>query len=483
MTNNRLFNHCLICAFILVTGFGLALVIPWFARFESLASEDFVKNQVNLPSAERYYVAKSGDGTTGLEWTKAFTDVQNALGVAKSSDEIWVATGVYTPGANQTDSFNLVPGIGIYGGFDGTETSRSQQDWVANPTILSGDIEGDDINTDGVVKSTSDIVGNNNRHVVFADGTTGTPILSNTVIDGFTITAGNASDGSDPVYDIRGGGFFCDGSYNNNECSPSLKNIKFAGNFATHFGGALYNYGYDKGTSAPILTNVIFTGNYAADKGGAMYNEGGAGKSSPTLTNVSFAGNSAQYKGGAMYNNGRGGVSNPTLTNVTFSGNSAALGGAIYNDGYLGVNAPQIHNSILWNNMDNSGTGTISTTVFNYTASVTITHSLVQGAMPGGSWIGGSYINGGGNLDESPLFVLDVNPSDAPTTTGNLRLQTGSPAVDTGDNQLFIGIPRDLDGNPRIVDGDLDGTLTIDMGAYEFQINYPHDIFVPLIFQ
>ena len=31
------------------------------------------------------------------------------------------------------------------------------------------------------------------------------------------------------------------------------------------------------------------------------------------------------------------------------------------------------------------------------------------------------------------------------------------------------GFSTDLDGSPRLVDGDLDGTATVDMGAYEFQ--------------
>ena len=50
---------------------------------------------------------------------------------------------------------------------------------------------------------------------------------------------------------------------------------------------------------------------------------------------------------------------------------------------------------------------------------------------------------------------------------GDLHLGSGSPAIDTGTNSA-ISLPTDLDGNPRIVDGDGDGHATVDMGAYEY---------------
>jgi predicted outer membrane repeat protein len=538
-----------------------------------ICTQSGVPAKDNAPEATRYYVAKTGDGTTGLDWAKAFTKLQDALNTASSGDEIWVAGGVYYPdeGIGQIDNdvhstFVMMDGVALYGGFDTADTQLSDRDWEANLTVLSGDIDKDDNDPDGdgVISDWIDINGDNAYHVVTADGVSGTAKL-----DGFTITAGDAHSGIPP--DNRGGGLHCDGSGSGNTCSPSLTNMAFSGNranfdggamynlaedggmchpilnnvsfsknfalssggaifnrakdggtcspiltnvtisggkaevgggihcggndgtcspvltnvtlsgnTATASGGAMFNIGLNGGTSSPVLTNVVLSGNWAVFNGGAIYSHGYGGTSSPVLTNVTFSGNSADLDGGGMYNNASAsGTSSPILTNVTFSGNSARNdGGAIYNKGILGNSRPKMQNSIMWNNKDSSGTGTITANIFNEGNKIKLTYSLVEDSGgSGSSWIGGSYIDGGGNIDENPMFVEPIDPFTAPITDGNLRLQTGSPAIDAGDNTFAAGVLTDLDGEPRIVDGDMDGTPTVDMGAYETQIYY----YLPLI--
>ena len=344
--------------------------------------------------------------------------------------------------------------------------------------------------------------------MVSARGVNGTAVL-----DGFTITAGKAN-GTQPDY--WGGGFLCDGS-EGKTCNPALINITFAGNFDDNAGGAMFNIGKN-GTSSPALTNVTFSGNSALCCGGAIYNYGEKGISSPILTNVCFSGNSADgYEisgsgtGGAMWNDGYEGTSNPILNNVVFSGNSAPddggamykysynggsskailnnvtfsrnaagrFGGAIVNDGSNGGNTnPELRNTIVWNNKDKSGIGTISASIYlTGGASVSVTYSLVQGTgASGDSWIGGSNMDGGGNIDQNPLFITAVNRAAAPGKSGDLHLQENSPAKDAGDNK-YVTTPTDLDGNPRIVNN------KVDMGAYEYQIPYKHDINLPIVMQ
>jgi hypothetical protein len=143
-----------------------------------------------------------------------------------------------------------------------------------------------------------------------------------------------------------------------------------------------------------------------------------------------------------------------------------------------------IQNSIFWNNLDKTGTGTISATIIQESSTFSITNSLVQSSGGSGSWaLGPSYQDGGNNIDEDPVFIEDVNPASAPTDAGNLRLQKSSPAVDKGDNKFVFMFYSDLDGYSRIMDGDADGTATIDMGVYEYLLEYPFKNHLPAIFR
>jgi hypothetical protein len=59
--------------------------------------------------------------------------------------------------------------------------------------------------------------------------------------------------------------------------------------------------------------------------------------------------------------------------------------------------------------------------------------------------------------------------SNTPNADGDYRLQGSSGVIDQGDNNAVVsGIATDLVGNQRIVDGDEDGTATVDLGAYEY---------------
>ena len=83
----------------------------------------------------------------GTSWVTAHKYLQDALAGAEYGDEIWVAEGTYKPdqgagktAGDRTASFNLVNGVGLYGGFLGRESDRDPQG-DNNQTILSGEID------------------------------------------------------------------------------------------------------------------------------------------------------------------------------------------------------------------------------------------------------------------------------------------------------------------------------------------------------
>src|SRR5262249_35445345 len=94
-------------------------------------------------SAAVVYVNSAAAGSAyGSSWANAYTDLGLAISAAGAGDEIWVARGTYRPagaGGSRDATFALKTGVSLYGGFSGSETTREERDWVANPTVLSGD--------------------------------------------------------------------------------------------------------------------------------------------------------------------------------------------------------------------------------------------------------------------------------------------------------------------------------------------------------
>ena len=433
-----------------------------------------------------------GDGTS---WSNAFSDLQLALTEAAGTTEvagateaqpvqIVVAAGVYkprsTPSASDQDAtFQLIPHIKVYGGFSGTETSLSERNWGGNKTILSGDLGGDDTdsNDDGIIENADDIKGTE-----MVDDATGMmtviPNNSYTVVtgkdkatlDGFTITAGQSTAsqstaGQQIGFDNtkRSGG----GMFNLDNDHLTLTNIIFSGNVAVDgSGGGMYNR-----SNHLTLMNIIFSDNRALYGGGLQLTD----STKATLTNVSFEGNSATATFLALSGGGGGGgmsgftTTDLVLRNVTFSRNSASSSDA---GGLLLYNGSMVSliNVIMWGNTASSNPCAVpkgNANLCSFTVMPAISYSLIQGCGVSGADIwtpeemdaGRCGTDGGNNID----------PSDSPFNTAddNLRLDTGSPAIDAGSTASNGGLPADittdLAGNPRIVND------RIDMGAYESQ--------------
>jgi hypothetical protein len=288
----------------------------------------------------------------GSAWCSAFRTLSEAMTIATPGTTIRVANGTYSPDPTLlTDpreaTFQLLSGVVIEGGFAGCEADNPhERDLVKHETILSGDLNGDDgpflldeflacfsgadaplqsgceahdFDLDGDVDPddipqflVTNNYAENSYHVVTGSATDLTAVL-----DGITITAGNAN--GDSASHNRGGGMY------NNVGHPTLQDCTFAGNSASQRGGGMFNT--DTGTSPtgshPELISCTFRDNFVTEDGGGMYNNR---FSRPELTSCTFTDNRAGKNGGGMYNS----RSSPTLTDCIFEYNATINGGGMY---------------------------------------------------------------------------------------------------------------------------------------------------------
>lgn len=314
MSSLFLYASRLACAFLV----ALLAALLWAAAVPTAATAQTV-----------YYVdagaAPSGDGSS---WAAAFDALPDALGAAQPGDAIWIAAGTYVPGPDRHDAFALKDDVALLGGFAGTEAGPAERTLGAAATVLSGDVD-----SDGAPSG-------NAYHVVTASaGVTGSAVL-----DRLTITGGNAdgtgADGSGA--DGCGGGLRLDGA------SPTLQNVRIAGNRAVRGGGLCLT-----GGAAPAIANALIAENTATEAGGGAYaDQGSAG----------------------------------AFTHVTITANAAPTGGGLY----ALDSSPTVHGSIVW---DNAGGSLASAT--SYTLTLT---SVVVGEDPGTGNI--VYEDAPGELEE-----------------------------------------------------------------------------------
>jgi len=428
------------------------------AVFLALASPLTIALEVD--AAVRYVRADLTTGANnGTSWADAYRGVGGlaaALTASVSGDQIWVAAGTYKPttGLDRGVALTLKNGVALYGGFNGTELKLAQRDYAANPTIVTGDLAGNDSGTANL---------GDNSYRIFV----GTAVNSTAILDGFTIRSANANGSSASNWDRGGGIIILSGgnptvrncNFLSNRCtfggaaayvfsaSATFSNCRFESNVGGSFGGA-----FDMNNVVGNFDRCIFIGNSAA-RAGACESYGG---SQTKYTNCIFRNNTATGSGGggALWIGVNSAV---TVRNSTFVGNSAtSLAGCIINTG----GASTIGNSILWANTGPGGT-TVANQLTNSGGSTSVTYSIVQGGF-----------TGTGNLNVNPLFV---NQSGF-----DFRLQPGSPAIDSGSNALvpagtsvdFDGLPRYID-DPAVADSGAGTAPIVDRGAFERQAPPP----------
>ncbi|MBE0639120.1 MAG: S8 family serine peptidase [Bacteroidales bacterium] len=434
---------------------------------------------VECPGISRIFVDADATGAnTGASWTDAFTDLQAAFShLCSEVTEVWVASGTYYPttGTDRTVSFIMKNGTAIYGGFEGTEDPLSfnldDRDFTANETILSGDI--------GAVNDTSD----NSYHVVFNYHT----YLDNSaVIDGFTITGGNAN--SDIAPHRSGGGFM------NRLSAPAISNCIIKENFAVLHGAGIWQYDPSNTSyisNSSILYNsagnwgggifawndldvsdCIFDGNHADNAGGIFMGNGVL-----ELANSIVKNNTTVYQGSAINIQDSPGS---TITNCLITGNSSetSQGGIANYNSYGPTSVLTLINTTIANNTSQAPYAGVWSAGTN--SKINLINSLVANNSPvnfyadAGSTIS-DFISMGNNLDSDgtsgflngtngdivgfdPLFISD----------DDFHLQPCSPAIDAGNNTDAPG--DDLDGNARPFSPMGNDPATVDIGCFEYSI-------------
>lgn len=407
----------------------------------------------------RLYVNTSATGNNnGVSWTDAYTDLNDALLNVISTEEIWIAGGVYKPStSNNFSNFAIVRNnINIYGGFAGTETRKEERIFGANETILSGDLLGND---SGVVNFANTTM-TDNSYVVLKVIAENTSINNLTIANGFNNRTasfdGSAIEVLDRIDDFtvrqckiknnvsQGGAGFRANVSNQDNTTTNFKILgcEFENNYS-RFGSAILVQNTTTGASSSInvdIANCIFKNNTTADNG--------------TLKG---------WAGSAIWVRSLRGLTtmNANIVNNTFVGNKD-LGTATNVSNFTRTpvvlsrtNSNANHNATLSNNIfwDNETIGGLTS------KSVSAAFESVPNNWNFKNSIAEDDFFGIATSDKTNTF--NNNPQFTDAANGDFTLSTSSPAIGTGDNMNVIGV-KDAVDNLRIFN------TTVDMGAYEF---------------
>lgn len=343
---------------------------------------------ISVCFGETYYVDDDGPAD--------FNNIQAAINSSINGDLIFVKPGIYTGSGNYNINFH-------------------------SKEIT---VQGIDPNDPNIISATIVDCQRQGRAFIF-EGNEG----ANSVLNGITISNGEAKFEFGPMPYYKGGGIII-------TSNPTIKNCILLNNRADDpipefvgRGGGIYN------TGNPNISNCIFKDNNA-DLGGGLY------ASYVKLHGCVFIDNNANRGGGAC-------IGQSFILNCTFYGNTAVNeGGGLF----ISNGNPEITNCIFW---QNSAGGEFSerdqikvyADPYNEIEPV-INYCCIQNYL-------GIYYHGIGIFKSNPQLEADY-----------VHLQYNSPCINRGDPMFVYNGEIDFDGQRRIVFG------RIDVGADEF---YPED--------
>ncbi len=340
----------------------------------------------SIKAAPVVYVSMNGSGSiqNGKSWKTAYKSVRQAINTAAQRSEVWVAAGTYA------ERITMKSYVSLYGGFAGTETNRWERNPHVNLSIL-----------DGSGKGTVVIIPQN--------------IVKATVIDGFTIRNGKATNGA---------GIYCPAS------SPTITNNVITGNKASRNGGGIYC----SQSTTYIGCNTIMDN--TAENGGGIYCDK---YTCATIANNIIARNTTKWGGGIFLSAWSGGS---IIGNTIADNTSSVTGGGIYS--YYSY--PVIGNNII----AYCTTGVAS--IYPFGAPYAINNCMFENGM-----FDFSEVFGGVNYVGDPEFV--------DRAAGDYHLQPTSGCIDAGRDSSVIFPCTDVDGESRVAG------MHIDIGADECAVD------------
>ena len=403
---------------------------------------------------EVVYVNHAATGNNdGSTWANAYVNVYDALSSNISTDQqIWVASGTYKPNTTlaRDATFLFDKPINIYGGFSGVETKLEDRNVLTNVTTLSGDLNGDD---NAVITDVESTRQDNSYHVITLKGNFGSV---KPVIDGFTISGGNANGGSDiacstpaanQYLHYRAAAIYVNPDAAGAEINVAIKNCIIENNSAT--GMAVYvtvsPCGITGTTTDVDFEHTIIRNNYTISHANIYYNGSGTYNNirNGSLINCLAYANHSTNDSSVLALTTSGGASSSTVLiyGTTMSKNTSnRVRGGVVTPSVIRTNGASnsiMANSIIYDNgsnypIDNSSGTTI---LYKY-------NSIIQ-------------------AQTGTALVSNANPQFTDSANYDFTLQATSPAKDTGNN-TYATAPTDLLGNHRVFN------TTVDMGPYEF---------------
>lgn len=414
----------------------------------------------------------------GVSWSSAYLTIGDALAGALAGDEVWVTTGTYV------DSLAPRGGVGLFGGFAGTETQLGQRDSIRNVTSVDGGgvagkavitcqypdtvIDGFTLRNGGYGVMMSGCAAALSNNTIIGNLSFGVLVVPTNLASGNAALTGNLITGNSQAGVMSYGG---DLTAVNNTISGNVKGgvIAYGHTVLSHnvisANGAV---GVDVALQATVTDNVIFNneldGVRAETSSGTIVSrnvvtgngEYGVVSAGSTIISGNTITGHASY-GVASFGTG----SDTVLCNVisgnstgvfVYIGNANVVNNTIVGNGHEGVNVGYGSASLTNNILAYNGFGIMITMTAFGTVSG-FSHNNVFGSTFG-DFSGYKPPAAQGSLYVDPMFVDRAN--------GDYHLQRGSLCVNAGDDSPVTSGGTDLDGRPRVLG------LHVDMGACEY---------------